>query len=50
MKFENYNILEHEIYARENKLTKNFSFYLFCYQIDFYENPKYCLYCFCFTR
>ena len=48
MKIAFYNLLEHENYVRENKLTKIFSLYLFCYQINFYENPKYCFDCFCF--
>ena len=49
MEFANYTLLEHEIYVRENNLTKMFGINLCCYQMIFYKNPKYYFSCFCFT-
>lgn len=50
MKFINYNLLEHENYIRENNLTQILCFNLFCYQIIFYNNPKYYFNCICYKR
>lgn len=45
-----YTPLEQYNHIRENNMIKTFSINLFCYQIDFYKDPKYCFSCFCFKR
>ena len=49
MKCATYNLLENENYLRANNLTQMCSLYLFCDQMNFYGNSKYCVDCFCLT-